>query len=52
MMEKLDKRFDMISDFADNGSTYLISRKENKFFNIIHFFRKLNWKKEFEKNKE
>ena len=37
MMEKLDKKFDVLSDIVDNGSIYLILRKENKILKIIGY---------------
>ena len=49
MMEKLDKKFDVLSDIVDNGSTYLIPRKENKILKIIGYIKKLFLKKQLEK---
>ena len=44
MMEKLDKKFDVLSD----TNTYLIPRKESKFSKIIKYIRRIILKKQFE----
>ena len=46
MMEKLDSRYDSLSDYLDDDNTYLIPKKENKFTKIINYIKKLIWKKE------
>lgn len=46
MMEKLDSRYDSLSDYLDEDNTYLIPKKENKFTKIINYIKKLIWKKE------
>ena len=46
IMEKLDSRYDSLSDYLDNDNTYLIPKKENKFTKIINYIKKLIWKKE------
>ena len=51
MMEKLDKRFDMLAEL-DSNSTYLIPRKESKFTRIVNYIKKILWKREFEVNKK
>lgn len=51
MMEKLDKRFDMLAELNSN-STYLIPRKESKFTRIVNYIKKILWKREFELNKK
>lgn len=51
MMEKIDKKFDSLSDLSSN-STYLITRSTNKFVVFINYIRKLILKKQFENNKE
>ena len=51
MMEKLDKRFDMLAEL-DSHSTYLIPRKESTFSKIIKYIKKLLLKREFEIDKK
>ena len=51
MMEKLDKRFDMLAEL-DSHSTYLIPRKESTFSKIIKYIQKLLLKREFEIDKK
>lgn len=46
IMEKLDSRYDSLSDYLDDDNTYLIPKKENKFTKIINYIKKLIWKKE------
>lgn len=46
VMEKLDSRYDSLSDYLDDDNTYLIPKKENKFTKIINYIKKLIWKKE------
>ena len=46
MMEKLDSRYDSLSDYLDDNNIYLIPKKENKFTKIINYVKKLIWKKE------
>ena len=36
-MEKLDSRYDSLSDYLDDDNTYLIPKKENKFTKIINY---------------
>ena len=51
MMEKLDKRFDMLAEL-DSHSTYIIPRKESTFSKIIKYIKKLLLKREFEIDKK
>lgn len=46
MMEKLDNRFDILSNVSNTENTYLIPKKENKLTRFLNYVKKLIWKKE------
>lgn len=51
MMESLDNRYDILSNFTSTENRYLIPRKENKFTKFINYIKKLIWKNATEKVK-
>lgn len=51
MMESLDNRYDILSNFTGTENRYLIPRKENKFTKFINYIKKLIWKNATEKVK-
>ena len=48
MMEKLDKKFDNITEEEEISSTYLVKRKESKLFKLFIYIKHVLLKKEFE----
>lgn len=48
MMEKLDKKFDNITEEEEISSTYLVKRKESKLFKLFRYIKHVLLKKEFE----
>ncbi len=44
MMEKLDNRYDILSNVTESNSTYLIPKKENRFAKLINYIKKVIWK--------
>lgn len=48
MMEKLDKKFDNITDSSISSNTYLVARKESKLLKLFRYIKHVLLKKEFE----
>ena len=47
-MEKLDKKFDNITDSSISSNTYLVARKESKLLKLFRYIKHVLLKKEFE----
>lgn len=48
VMEKLDNKYEILSNVQESDTTYLISKKENRFSKFVNYIKKLLWKKDVE----